>query len=1335
MHARADALGAAPGRLPPGPRRRHVFPRQTAPDGDDIIGADPCVGDRDARSEDRQLLLDALLAADRPPRHHLQRPRRAHQRAAAAGGPARRAARRRRSHRPVAADLPDDGSPPRARERSSPSTRCSRSTCATSWPARSSLERPWSFDAAALGGAQALVGNRSTAHAVPRRSAAARWTPSSIELDDLVRFVQHPVKAFLRQRLGIAVSDVEEEPEDALPIELDALERWTVGERLLDGPARRASISTPPSPPRPSAASCLPDVLASRVLDEVSRPSRTSWRAVRHRHRRDRRSALGRGRRRPQRRPGGRRHRPGVVGDVLRTGDLLPGRRRSTAWRRGCGSWRSPPRPRSGLPRRHGGTRKGRRVRRGLSSPAFAPMRSRDDGSRCDAPARARRPLRQRHARTAAAVLQDLRRVHVRETREPGEQGPRRVGDGRELRPRGSGARAPARARAHRAVRRAAAGRANAPTRTGPSWPTDEPTPLGSLARAALGRAAGVEDRGATGDQRRRPFDVCGPLPSGVTVLEASAGTGKTFTIAALAARYVAEGTPLEQLLLVTFTPDGHRRAAGAGPRAARHRRARAARAARTAASAGGRTTSSRSSPLLRDDELALRRRRLAAGARRLRRRHHRDHARLLPAGARRPRRRRRRRARRHVRRGPRPTWSTRSSTTSTSAASADARAAAVRPRARPCASARIAVANPRRTLVPAGADRTQLEPAMRCASGRSRARARSSAASGAARVLTYDDLLTRLATRCPIRHHGPRACATSARALPVALVDEFQDTDPIQWEILRRAFGGGELDARAHRRSEAGRSTRFRGRRRLRLPRAAGSGRHASDAGGELAQRPGADRRLRRAVRRRPARATRASCTAPCAPPTPTRQPRLLRRAGPRAAAGADRRTAATASSALTPKGWMNEASGRRHDRRRPRRRRRPAPVLGRRDGHPPPTAVPSSVPSRCGRAIWRCWSPRNAHGRAGPRGARRGRRPGGDQRRRQRLRTPAAGEWLAPARGARTAGVAPPACSAAALTVFLGWTAEQVATADDAAWEQVCTRSSTTGPACSAAAASPRCSRRSPTPRVCRARVLARARGERELTDLRHVGQLLHLEATAEQLGATALTAWLRQRIAEARRGQRNEDRSRRLDSDAEAVQVLTIHRSKGLEFPIVYCPFLWEAGWIIDRTSRRCSTTPRPTTSDDRRRQANGPDFARPAGSTSPRSAARSSASLYVALTRARHQAVVWWASSWDSRSSPLARLLFAPEPRATPRQSCRVRPTRTKSIARLRRSPRPSAGLHQQSSGPTGGDGRAVGRRRRRPGRARAYALRPHTRRAAGAGRRTAASLARVHERAR
>ena len=50
-------------------------------------------------------------------------------------------------------------------------------------------------------------------------------------------------------------------------------------------------------------------------------------------------------------------------------------------------------------------------------------------------------------------------------------------------------------------------------------------------------------------------FDVCGALPTGTTVLEASAGTGKTFTIAALAARYLAEGhARLDELMLVTFS-------------------------------------------------------------------------------------------------------------------------------------------------------------------------------------------------------------------------------------------------------------------------------------------------------------------------------------------------------------------------------------------------------------------------------------------------------------------------------------------------------------------------------------------------------------------------------------------------------------------------------------------------------------------------------------------------------------------------------------------------------------------------------------------------------------
>ena len=52
-----------------------------------------------------------------------------------------------------------------------------------------------------------------------------------------------------------------------------------------------------------------------------------------------------------------------------------------------------------------------------------------------------------------------------------------------------------------------------------------------------------------------RPFNACGELPTGMTLLQASAGTGKTFTIAALTTRYIAEGIlPIDRLLVITFT-------------------------------------------------------------------------------------------------------------------------------------------------------------------------------------------------------------------------------------------------------------------------------------------------------------------------------------------------------------------------------------------------------------------------------------------------------------------------------------------------------------------------------------------------------------------------------------------------------------------------------------------------------------------------------------------------------------------------------------------------------------------------------------------------------------
>jgi exodeoxyribonuclease V gamma subunit len=56
-----------------------------------------------------------------------------------------------------------------------------------------------------------------------------------VELEDLVRFAEHPVRAFLRQRLGVMLGDFTEEVGDALTVELDHLEQWGVGTRLLEG--------------------------------------------------------------------------------------------------------------------------------------------------------------------------------------------------------------------------------------------------------------------------------------------------------------------------------------------------------------------------------------------------------------------------------------------------------------------------------------------------------------------------------------------------------------------------------------------------------------------------------------------------------------------------------------------------------------------------------------------------------------------------------------------------------------------------------------------------------------------------------------------------------------------------------------------------------------------------------------------------------------------------------------------------------------------------------------------------------------------------------------------
>lgn len=80
----------------------------------------------------------------------------------------------------------------------------------------------------------------------------------------------------------------------------------------------------------------------------------------------------------------------------------------------------------------------------------------------------------------------------------------------------------------------------------------------------------------------------------------------------------------------------------------------------------------------------------------------------------------------------------------------------------------------------------------------------------------------------------------------------------------------------------------------------------------------------------------------------------------------------------------------------------------------------------------------------------------------------------------------------------------------------------------------------------------------GERYLTDLRHLFELLHAEEVNERLSPEMLLQWFDgQRVSQS---VTPDERSYRLDKDGEAVQVVTVHKAKGLEFDFVFCPYLW-------------------------------------------------------------------------------------------------------------------------------------------------------------------------------
>jgi exodeoxyribonuclease V beta subunit len=169
--------------------------------------------------------------------------------------------------------------------------------------------------------------------------------------------------------------------------------------------------------------------------------------------------------------------------------------------------------------------------------------------------------------------------------------------------------------------------------------------------------------------------------------------------------------------------------------------------------------------------------------------------------------------------------------------------------------------------------------------------------------------------------------------------------------------------------------------------------------------------------------------------------------------------------------------------------------------------------------------------------------------------------------------------------------------------------------------------------------ATLLSLTDGERRLTNVLHLAELLQVAATQEQRGPLGLVDWLVQMRADplAREGA-SEGLQIRLESDAQALKLVTIHRSKGLEYPIVVCPELWEAGGSDELTLFH------DRSANDRLTL----DLAKPAHPDSKAKEQRERLAeslrvLYVALTRARHLCLLTWGAFRGFENSALAYLL--------------------------------------------------------------------------------------------
>lgn len=154
-------------------------------------------------------------------------------------------------------------------------------------------------------------------------------------------------------------------------------------------------------------------------------------------------------------------------------------------------------------------------------------------------------------------------------------------------------------------------------------------------------------------------------------------------------------------------------------------------------------------------------------------------------------------------------------------------------------------------------------------------------------------------------------------------------------------------------------------------------------------------------------------------------------------------------------------------------------------------------------------------------------------------------------------------------------------------------------------------------------RSRLLAHAGGARRLTNLLHLVELTEQAVEEHHLTPDGAVAWLARIRANPKLFP--EDAAEvRLETDADAVQICTVHKSKGLEYGIVFCPFTWEAG---TDDPRKKPVLAHDLANDRVIYQYPPPDPEVTEAGEKER-LSEEARLLYVSLTRARHRCYVVW-----------------------------------------------------------------------------------------------------------